>query len=279
MKDRLDAMHLFVRVAEMGSFAAVAQQRNVARSVVTRQIAALEALLGTKLIARSTRRLSLTSAGAAYLEKCREILGLVAAIVAILAIACFVAWRQDADLREAGREYIIASGLPEDDLQIALLIADGCHGAALHEAMPEDIRGRKKLLSAQKGEYIRVLDRMVADRMKWMREKSPRKQADLLGYWERITNSVRTVVHLAPDGKYEQAFFAPDDHGHRSAVEKQAGTWSLSGGSIEWVYQGRPDPNPFVRFGDRAFAVREMDGSISYWERLGEHESVTRHFR
>lgn len=75
--DRLDSMRLFVRVAELGSFSAVAQQMNVARSVVTRQVAALEAHLGTKLLARSTRRLSLTSAGATYLEKCREILGLV----------------------------------------------------------------------------------------------------------------------------------------------------------------------------------------------------------
>lgn len=75
--DRLDAMHLFVRVAELGSFAAVAQQMGLARSIVTRQIAALETHLGCKLMARSTRRLTLTSAGVAYLEKCRVILNLV----------------------------------------------------------------------------------------------------------------------------------------------------------------------------------------------------------
>lgn len=75
--DRLDAMSMFVRVAEMGSFSAVAAQADVARSVVTRQITALESHLGSKLIARTTRRLSLTAAGAAYLEKCREILSLV----------------------------------------------------------------------------------------------------------------------------------------------------------------------------------------------------------
>lgn len=75
--DRLDAMHVFVRVAERGSFSAVAQQLDVARSVVTRQVAALETRLGVKLLARSTRRLSLTSAGTAYLEKCRVILNLV----------------------------------------------------------------------------------------------------------------------------------------------------------------------------------------------------------
>lgn len=75
--DRLDAMRSFTRVAELGSFAAVAQQLGVARSVVTRQVAALEAHLGTKLMLRSTRRLALTAAGTAYLEKCRVILNLV----------------------------------------------------------------------------------------------------------------------------------------------------------------------------------------------------------
>lgn len=75
--DRLEAMQLFARVAEAGSFAAVAQQLGIARSVVTRKIAALEAHLGAKLIARSTRRLTLTSAGTAYLERCRVILNLV----------------------------------------------------------------------------------------------------------------------------------------------------------------------------------------------------------
>jgi DNA-binding transcriptional LysR family regulator len=75
--DRLHAMHLFVRVAELGSFSAVAQQLAVDRSVVTRQIAALESHLGIKLMARSTRRLTLTSSGTAYLEQCRVILNLV----------------------------------------------------------------------------------------------------------------------------------------------------------------------------------------------------------
>lgn len=75
--DRLQAMQTFVRIAEAGSFSAVADQLGVARSAVTRQIAALEAGLHTKLIARSTRRLRLTAAGSAYLEKCLEILTLV----------------------------------------------------------------------------------------------------------------------------------------------------------------------------------------------------------
>lgn len=76
--DRLAAMQMFVRVVEAGSFTAVADQMNLARSAVTRQIAGLEGHLGVKLLARSTRRLSLTAAGTSYLEQCRDILDRVA---------------------------------------------------------------------------------------------------------------------------------------------------------------------------------------------------------
>ncbi|MEY4733553.1 MAG: HTH-type transcriptional regulator DmlR [Pseudomonadota bacterium] len=75
--DKLDAMQIFVRVAEADSFTAVADQLQVARSAITRQIAALEKHLRVKLITRSTRSLTLTAAGAAYLEKCRVILNMV----------------------------------------------------------------------------------------------------------------------------------------------------------------------------------------------------------
>ena len=82
--DKLDAMQIFVRVAEAGSFTAVADQLQVARSAVTRQIAALEKHLRVKLITRSTRSLTLTPAGSAYLEKCRVILNMVDAAEASL---------------------------------------------------------------------------------------------------------------------------------------------------------------------------------------------------
>lgn len=70
-------MQLFVRIAETGSFTGVASQMGLAPSAVTRQIAALEKHLGSQLMERSTRRLRLTTAGAAYLEKCRVILNLL----------------------------------------------------------------------------------------------------------------------------------------------------------------------------------------------------------
>ena len=75
--EKLKSMAMFVRVAETGSFSAAARQAGIARSIVTRYIAALEKSLQVKLITRSTRSLALTAAGSAYLERCRQILDLV----------------------------------------------------------------------------------------------------------------------------------------------------------------------------------------------------------
>lgn len=83
--DHLNAMRTFVRVAELGSFAEAARQLGVARSVVTRQVAALERRLGTQLISRTTRKLALTSAGTGYLERSRVILTLLDAAEADIA--------------------------------------------------------------------------------------------------------------------------------------------------------------------------------------------------
>jgi DNA-binding transcriptional LysR family regulator len=64
-------LRLFVRVAETESIAAAARQLDIAPSIASRQIAALEHAFKTKLLTRTTRRLSLTPAGAALLEWAR----------------------------------------------------------------------------------------------------------------------------------------------------------------------------------------------------------------
>lgn len=67
-------MRVFTTVAEMGSFSKAARQMDVSGPVVTRLVADLETHLRTRLLNRSTRKLSLTDAGEAYLERCRGIL-------------------------------------------------------------------------------------------------------------------------------------------------------------------------------------------------------------
>lgn len=72
--DRLQSMRVFAKVVEQGSFVRAAELLDISNAVATRFIADLEAHLGTRLLNRSTRRLSLTEAGQAYLERVHMIL-------------------------------------------------------------------------------------------------------------------------------------------------------------------------------------------------------------
>ena len=76
--DKLQAMAAFVRVVEARSFTKAAQSLALPRSSVTTMIKNLEAHLGTPLLHRSTRSLSLTDAGARYLQACQAILANIA---------------------------------------------------------------------------------------------------------------------------------------------------------------------------------------------------------
>jgi len=66
--DRMDAIRLFVRVVEGGSFAAAAREAGVGQPAVSKQIAALERHLGAQLIRRTSRSMALTDAGQAFYE-------------------------------------------------------------------------------------------------------------------------------------------------------------------------------------------------------------------
>jgi len=72
--DRLLSMRVFERVVDEGGFAAAARALDMSAPVVTRLVADLEDHLGTRLLQRSTRRLSLTEAGQQYLNRVRNIL-------------------------------------------------------------------------------------------------------------------------------------------------------------------------------------------------------------
>ena len=67
-------MRVFQRVVDEGGFAAAGRALDISPAVVTRLVADLEDHLGTRLLHRTTRRLSLTEAGAAYLDRVRQIL-------------------------------------------------------------------------------------------------------------------------------------------------------------------------------------------------------------
>jgi DNA-binding transcriptional LysR family regulator len=71
--DRLQAMEMFVRVVETGSFSKAAVEFATTQPTVTKQVAATEDRLKVRLLNRNTRGVSLTEAGALYYEKCKDI--------------------------------------------------------------------------------------------------------------------------------------------------------------------------------------------------------------
>jgi len=72
--DRLEAMSLFVAAVEAGSLSAAARRFGIPLATVSRKVSDLECHLNTRLLNRSTRRLTPTDAGEAYLAACRRIL-------------------------------------------------------------------------------------------------------------------------------------------------------------------------------------------------------------
>ena len=72
--DTLDAMRTFIAVVDRNGFSAAADVLGQSTARVTRQIAWLEQRLDTRLLNRTTRRISLTSAGTAYYQRCLQLL-------------------------------------------------------------------------------------------------------------------------------------------------------------------------------------------------------------
>jgi DNA-binding transcriptional LysR family regulator len=73
--DKLKQLESFVSVAARGSLTAAARAEGVAPAIMGRRLDALEERLGVKLLVRTTRRITLTHEGSAFLEDCQRLLG------------------------------------------------------------------------------------------------------------------------------------------------------------------------------------------------------------
>lgn len=101
--DRARALALFAAVIEQGSFSAAARALDMSPSAVSRTIDRIEARLGVRLLLRSTRALSLTAEGQAYLQAARRIL---------------------ADLDDAEQQ-IADQGVPRGRLRVSAALSHG----------------------------------------------------------------------------------------------------------------------------------------------------------
>jgi DNA-binding transcriptional LysR family regulator len=107
--DRLGAMRVFAQVVETGSFAKAADRLNLSTSATSRHVAELESHLGTRLLNRTTRRVSLTESGRAFYERSVQLLG---------------------DLEEAEQEAARAAVVPRGTMKLTTSVAFGVRHVA-----------------------------------------------------------------------------------------------------------------------------------------------------
>jgi LysR family transcriptional regulator for bpeEF and oprC len=104
--DQLLGMRVFARVAELGSFARAADAMDLSRAMASSYVAQLEKHLGTRLLHRTTRRVSVSPEGAVYLERCKRIL---------------------TELQSADDELKLARARPQGKLRVDVPVAFGKH--------------------------------------------------------------------------------------------------------------------------------------------------------
>lgn len=126
--DRLKAMRVFVEVAERGSLSHAADTLDMSRAMVSRYLAELEEWVGARLMHRTTRKLSLTSAGSEMLPRCRQMLEMEdemqaavtvpeAAPRGILRLTCSV-WLGQSYLARAVADYVKRYPATAVDMQL-----------------------------------------------------------------------------------------------------------------------------------------------------------------
>jgi len=104
--DQLQCMRVFSRVAELGSFARAANTLDLSRAMASAYVAQLEKHLGTRLLHRTTRRVTVSPQGAVYLEHCQRIL---------------------AELQAADDQLLLARNRPQGKLRVDVPMAFGKH--------------------------------------------------------------------------------------------------------------------------------------------------------
>ncbi len=212
--DRLHAMRVFSRVARLGSFARAADDLELSRAAVSEAVAGLEAHLGCRLLARTSRRVSLTGEGAEYLQRCQRILGEVEAA------------------EEAVRS---AAARPRGTLRVDVPTAFG--RGLLLPALPQFL-GRYPELKLDLRFNDRVVD-LVAEQVDVaVRVGAVRPQSYVA---RRIATTRRVIVaapaYLAAAGRPQR----PDDlAGHRLLGLASGAT----GRAVEWQLRGPHPPLP-----------------------------------
>ena len=128
--DKLSVMNAFCRIVERGAFARAAEDLGVSPALLSREVKLLEESLGTTLLTRTTRSMSLTDAGRLYYEEARDILSAVGGVEErIRARAGAVRGHLKVNASAAFGQAVIAPFLPEflsayPDLRVTLSLEE-----------------------------------------------------------------------------------------------------------------------------------------------------------
>lgn len=134
MLDRITGLQVFQRVARSGGFSAAARELGMSQTMATKHVAAIEARLGLRLFARTTRRLTLTEAGRDYLSAAERLL---------------------ADFAEAEASAAAGRARPQGVLRLNVPVSFGL--AEIAPALPEFLAAHPDL-SVELGLADRVVD-------------------------------------------------------------------------------------------------------------------------
>jgi DNA-binding transcriptional LysR family regulator len=200
-------MRTYVRVVEAGSLSAAAKQLRISAAAVSRQIATLETELETALLARTTRRMTVTSEGHAYYERCLRIL------------------RDVDDAQAIGRSGITGA------LKISASVTFGLASvvnhvrafALAHPGIQLDIRLEDRVIDL----VLEGVD--VAIRVASMPPLSTEIIAQRLTEWQRVMVASPGYLQKRGEPKTPEALAKHDALSH--ALDAAAATWNLVDGT------------------------------------------------
>jgi DNA-binding transcriptional LysR family regulator len=142
--DLIASLRSFLRVAETGSFSAVAAERGVTQPAISRQVSALEEHLGTRLVQRSTQAVTLTEEGRHFMAAAKE---MVDAADAMMQSAAHRRGKPVGVVRLSAHVSFglyISRHLPKllgkhDELSVELVVRDRC-GGLIEEGLDLEVR-------------------------------------------------------------------------------------------------------------------------------------------
>src|SRR5215470_4328002 len=184
--DRLQELAVLVAVVDHGSLAAAARRLRRSPPAVTRALAALEGRVGTRLVERSTRRLSVTEAGRAFAERARALLNAYESAIGGLAGNPFRGLLRVTAPLQFGRRHVapLVTGFLDTyrEMRIELVLNDR-NLDLIEEGIDVAVRigplADSNLIAKRVGEVRRVL---VASPTYLKQRGTPKKPADLAGH-------------------------------------------------------------------------------------------------